>query len=228
MAAKPPPLMAASFPWDRAAVATSLEFSSGGDIDGGTRGCWLVSQWVAGEEGARKKREVMTEGEEVLAAPVTTTPAPVKACLGGEGVAHSVGGRFWKEFEGEALCFRILGLTIFDLGPNSNAEQNFASSVHYSVAAMGRAPCCDKANVKRGPWSPDEDATLKNYLHTHGTGGNWIALPRKAGLRRCGKSCRLRWLNYLRPDIKHGGFTEQEDQIICTLYTQMGSRQVYL
>ncbi|KAL4372350.1 hypothetical protein AHAS_Ahas06G0257000 [Arachis hypogaea] len=130
MAAKPPPLMAASFPWDRAAVATSLEFSSGGDIDGGTRGCWLVSQWVAGEEGARKKREVMTEGEEVLAAPVTTTPAPVKACLGGEGVAHSVGGRFWKEFEGEALCFRILGLTIFDLGPNSNAEQNFASSVH--------------------------------------------------------------------------------------------------
>ncbi|KAK8697139.1 hypothetical protein V6N13_113293 [Hibiscus sabdariffa] len=69
---------------------------------------------------------------------------------------------------------------------------------------MGRAPCCDKANVKRGPWSPEEDATLKNYVQTHGTGGNWIALPLKAGLKRCGKSCRLRWLNYLRPDIKHG------------------------
>ena len=47
-----------------------------------------------------------------------------------------------------------------------------------------------------------------------------------AGLKRCGKSCRLRWLNYLRPDIKHGGFTEEEDAIICTLYSQMGSRQV--
>lgn len=47
---------------------------------------------------------------------------------------------------------------------------------------MGRAPCCDKANVKRGPWSPDEDATLKSYVETHGTGGNWIALPRKAGI----------------------------------------------
>ncbi|KAF2286989.1 hypothetical protein GH714_036775 [Hevea brasiliensis] len=35
---------------------------------------------------------------------------------------------------------------------------------------MGRAPCCDKANVKRGPWSPEEDATLKRYLETHGTG----------------------------------------------------------
>ncbi|XVF48619.1 hypothetical protein PTKIN_Ptkin03bG0204600 [Pterospermum kingtungense] len=89
---------------------------------------------------------------------------------------------------------------------------------------MGRAPCCDKANVKRGPWSPEEDATLRNYVETHGTGGNWIALPQKAGLKRCGKSCRLRWLNYLRPDIKHGGFTEEEDNIICTLYGQMGSR----
>ncbi|KEH39966.1 putative transcription factor MYB-HB-like family [Medicago truncatula] len=89
---------------------------------------------------------------------------------------------------------------------------------------MGRAPCCDKEKVKRGPWSPDEDATLKSYLATHGTVGNWIALPKKAGLKRCGKSCRLRWLNYLRPDIKHGGFTEEEDAIIFTLYSQMGSR----
>jgi len=46
---------------------------------------------------------------------------------------------------------------------------------------MGRAPCCDKSIVKRGPWSPDEDVTLKNYLEKHGTGGNWIALPKKAG-----------------------------------------------
>ncbi|XP_077246217.1 uncharacterized protein LOC143886146 [Tasmannia lanceolata] len=46
----------------------------------------------------------------------------------------------------------------------------------------------------------------------------------ESGLRRCGKSCRLRWLNYLRPDIKHGGFTEEEDNIICTLYKTLGSR----
>ncbi|URD86286.1 Myb-like DNA-binding domain [Musa troglodytarum] len=88
---------------------------------------------------------------------------------------------------------------------------------------MGRAPCCDKAKVKRGPWSPEEDAALKSYIQCHGTGGNWIALPHKAGLKRCGKSCRLRWLNYLRPDIKHGGFTEEEDSIICTLYDRLGS-----
>ncbi|XVE76125.1 hypothetical protein DITRI_Ditri12bG0148300 [Diplodiscus trichospermus] len=89
---------------------------------------------------------------------------------------------------------------------------------------MGRAPCCDKANVKKGPWSPEEDAKLKEYIEKHGTGGNWIALPQKAGLKRCGKSCRLRWLNYLRPNIKHGEFSDDEDRIICTLFASIGSR----
>ncbi|XP_047331868.1 transcription factor MYB36-like [Impatiens glandulifera] len=89
---------------------------------------------------------------------------------------------------------------------------------------MGRAPCCDKTNVKRGPWSPEEDSKLKSYIDNYGTGGNWIALPQKIGIKRCGKSCRLRWLNYLRPNIKHGGFSEEEDNIICNLYISIGSR----
>ncbi|KAL2345082.1 hypothetical protein Fmac_006367 [Flemingia macrophylla] len=89
---------------------------------------------------------------------------------------------------------------------------------------MGRAPCCDKANVKRGPWSPEEDAKLRDYIDKHGTGGNWIALPQKVGLKRCGKSCRLRWLNYLRPNIKHGQFSDAEDKIICSLFASIGSR----
>ncbi|KAL3747345.1 hypothetical protein ACJRO7_016170 [Eucalyptus globulus] len=42
---------------------------------------------------------------------------------------------------------------------------------------------------------------------------NWIS-----GLKPCGKSCRIRWLNHLRPDIKQAGFTEDEDDIICTLF----------
>ncbi|XP_031736008.1 transcription factor MYB36-like [Cucumis sativus] len=89
---------------------------------------------------------------------------------------------------------------------------------------MGRSPCCDKSNVKKGPWSPEEDAKLKDFIDKNGTGGNWISLPQKAGLKRCGKSCRLRWLNYLRPNIKHGGFTDEEDRIICTLFSTIGSR----
>ncbi|XP_062182599.1 transcription factor RAX1-like [Phragmites australis] len=89
---------------------------------------------------------------------------------------------------------------------------------------MGRAPCCDRAAVKRGPWSPEEDEALRSYVQRHGSGGSWITLPKKAGLKRCGKSCRLRWLNYLRPDIRHGGFTDEEDAIIISLYSQLGSK----
>ncbi|KAJ6849963.1 transcription factor MYB36-like [Iris pallida] len=89
---------------------------------------------------------------------------------------------------------------------------------------MGRAPCCDKANVKKGPWSPEEDTKLKEFIDKFGTGGNWIALPHKAGLKRCGKSCRLRWLNYLRPNIKHGEFSDEEDRVICSLFATIGSR----
>ncbi|XP_074586595.1 uncharacterized protein LOC141842283 [Curcuma longa] len=89
---------------------------------------------------------------------------------------------------------------------------------------MGRAPCCDKSSVKKGHWSPEEDKQLKEYIEKHGTGGNWITLPHKAGLNRCGKSCRLRWLNYLKPNIKHGCFSDDEDRIIANLYASIGSR----
>ncbi|KAL0456987.1 UNVERIFIED_CONTAM: Transcription factor [Sesamum latifolium] len=66
---------------------------------------------------------------------------------------------------------------------------------------MVRGPCCEKMGLKKGPWSPEEDQILVSYIQQHGH-GNWRALPKQAGLLRCGKSCRLRWTNYLRPDIK--------------------------
>ncbi|KAK6943871.1 SANT/Myb domain [Dillenia turbinata] len=51
-----------------------------------------------------------------------------------------------------------------------------------------------------------------------------LASTQLKGLKRCGKSCRLRWLNYLRPNIKHGEFSDDEDRVICTLYASIGSR----
>uniref|UniRef100_A0ACD5W125 Uncharacterized protein n=1 Tax=Avena sativa TaxID=4498 RepID=A0ACD5W125_AVESA len=89
---------------------------------------------------------------------------------------------------------------------------------------MGRSPCCDKTSVKRGPWSREEDAILRSFVQRFANAGNWITLPQKAGLRRCGKSCRLRWLNYLRPALRHGGFTDEEDTLILSLYGQIGSK----
>jgi hypothetical protein len=54
-------------------------------------------------------------------------------------------------------------------------------TINQKISNMGRAPCCDKANVKKGPWSPEEDAKLKSYIQQNGTGGNWITLPQKIG-----------------------------------------------
>nr|ASR18101.1 R2R3MYB16 [Ginkgo biloba] len=88
---------------------------------------------------------------------------------------------------------------------------------------MGRAPCCDKIGLKKGPWTPEEDQKLIAYIQEHGH-GSWRALPQKAGLLRCGKSCRLRWANYLRPDIKRGKFSLQEEQTIIQLHALLGNR----
>ncbi|KAM7276983.1 hypothetical protein ACFE04_018849 [Oxalis oulophora] len=88
---------------------------------------------------------------------------------------------------------------------------------------MGRAPCCSKVGLHRGPWTPREDTLLTKYIQTHGE-GNWRSLPKKAGLLRCGKSCRLRWMNYLRPDIKRGNITPDEDDLIIRLHSLLGNR----
>ncbi|VFQ91729.1 unnamed protein product [Cuscuta campestris] len=88
---------------------------------------------------------------------------------------------------------------------------------------MGRIPCCEKENVKRGQWTPEEDHKLSSYIAQHGT-RNWRLIPKHAGLQRCGKSCRLRWTNYLRPDLKHGQFSDAEEQTIVTLHSVLGNR----
>ncbi|CAM8948659.1 unnamed protein product [Rhodiola kirilowii] len=88
---------------------------------------------------------------------------------------------------------------------------------------MGRIPCCEKDSVKRGQWTPEEDSKLAAYIAQHGT-KNWRLIPKNAGLQRCGKSCRLRWTNYLRPDLKHGQFTDAEEQVIVKVHSVVGNR----
>ncbi|XP_037426922.1 transcription factor RAX2-like [Triticum dicoccoides] len=89
---------------------------------------------------------------------------------------------------------------------------------------MGRSSCCDRRSVKRGAWSREEDAILTGFVKRFANAGNWMTLPHKAGLNRCGKSCRLRWLNYLRPALRHGRFTDEEDSLILSLYGDIGSK----
>ncbi|CAA2956544.1 transcription factor MYB8-like [Olea europaea subsp. europaea] len=88
---------------------------------------------------------------------------------------------------------------------------------------MGRSPCCSKVGLKRGPWSIEEDTLLANYIQENGE-GHWRSLPQKAGLLRCGKSCRLRWMNYLRPGIKRGNISPDEEDLIIRLHSLLGNR----
>ncbi|CDY49650.1 BnaC09g41280D [Brassica napus] len=88
---------------------------------------------------------------------------------------------------------------------------------------MGRQPCCDKVGLKKGPWTAEEDKKLINFILTNGH-CCWRALPKLSGLLRCGKSCRLRWINYLRPDLKRGLLSECEEQMVIDLHAQLGNR----
>nr|XP_010910804.1 myb-related protein 308 [Elaeis guineensis] len=88
---------------------------------------------------------------------------------------------------------------------------------------MGRSPCCEKAHTNKGAWTKEEDQRLIAYIKAHGE-GCWRTLPKAAGLLRCGKSCRLRWINYLRPDLKRGNFTEEEDELIIKLHGMLGNK----
>ncbi|WOK95766.1 transcription factor MYB26-like [Canna indica] len=88
---------------------------------------------------------------------------------------------------------------------------------------MGHHSCCSKQKVRRGLWSPEEDEKLVKYISTYGH-GCWSSVPKRAGLQRCGKSCRLRWINYLRPDLKRGSFTPQEESLIIELHRMLGNR----
>ncbi|CAD6343011.1 unnamed protein product [Miscanthus lutarioriparius] len=89
----------------------------------------------------------------------------------------------------------------------------------------GRAPCCAKVGLNRGSWTPQEDMRLITYIQKHGH-TNWRALPKQAGLLRCGKSCRLRWINYLRPDLKRGNFTADEEETIIRLHGLLGNKSL--
>jgi myb proto-oncogene protein len=123
------------------------------------------------------------------------------------------------------------------------------------AGAMGRTPCCESKGLKKGPWTPDEDKLLLDYVQANAP-GNWRMLPKlagtfrqttmhcmrssfpslkigvsicdaaraRAGLNRCGKSCRLRWTNYLRPDIKRGPFTPEEHKSILQLHAIVGNK----
>ncbi|KAJ4704995.1 MYB transcription factor [Melia azedarach] len=84
-------------------------------------------------------------------------------------------------------------------------------------------PCLQGENLRKGPWQEEEDELLTTFVTILGE-RKWDCIARVSGLKRSGKSCRLRWLNYLRPNIKHGHISTEEEQIIIQLHEQWGNK----
>ncbi|XP_075667356.1 uncharacterized protein LOC142636950 [Castanea sativa] len=81
----------------------------------------------------------------------------------------------------------------------------------------------EKMPLRKGAWTPEEDKKLTAYIKRYGI-WNWSQMPKPADLARSGKSCRLRWMNYLRPDIKRGNFSKEEEETILKCHEELGNR----
>ncbi|GLJ06358.1 hypothetical protein SUGI_0037080 [Cryptomeria japonica] len=81
----------------------------------------------------------------------------------------------------------------------------------------------DEEVIRKGPWTLEEDTQLVAYVRQYGA-ARWSSLAKMAGLKRDGKSCRMRWLNYLRPELKHGNFSPEEDRLIIELHNKWGNK----
>ncbi|XP_057978672.1 transcription factor MYB83 [Malania oleifera] len=103
---------------------------------------------------------------------------------------------------------------------NVNSNVSNSSGINYRKGSSGSN---SSNKVRKGLWSPEEDEKLIAYMLTNGQ-GCWSDIARNAGLQRCGKSCRLRWINYLRPDLKRGAFSPQEEEHILHLHSILGNR----
>nr|GLL25611.1 transcription factor MYB29-like [Ipomoea trifida] len=89
----------------------------------------------------------------------------------------------------------------------------------------GRSWCNgDLGDIKKGPWKVEEDEVLLNHVNKYGP-RDWSSIRSKGLLQRTGKSCRLRWVNKLRPNLKNGvKFSAEEERVVIDLQAQFGNK----
>uniref|UniRef100_A0A803LWY8 Uncharacterized protein n=1 Tax=Chenopodium quinoa TaxID=63459 RepID=A0A803LWY8_CHEQI len=82
----------------------------------------------------------------------------------------------------------------------------------------------DQSNIRKGPWSAEEDEVLIDFINKNGP-RDWSSIQSKGLLPRTGKSCRLRWVNKLRPNLKVGcKFSAEEERIVVELQARLGNK----
>ncbi|KAL1362763.1 hypothetical protein AAHE18_03G104500 [Arachis hypogaea] len=104
---------------------------------------------------------------------------------------------------------------------NNNREDNYNDGVVAKEENGGEKSL--RGKTKKGPWTVSEDIMLREYVMKYGE-GNWNCVQKNSGLARCGKSCRLRWANHLRPNLKKGSFSKEEEDLIVQLHAKLGNK----
>ncbi|BFI24591.1 protein MpDUO1 [Marchantia polymorpha subsp. ruderalis] len=79
--------------------------------------------------------------------------------------------------------------------------------------------------LRKGPWMPEEDEILVEYVRQFGA-RDWSSIRSKGLLPRTGKSCRLRWVNKLKPDLKRSGckFSPEEEKLVVEMQAKLGNK----
>ncbi|GAB4829189.1 Transcription factor [Ancistrocladus abbreviatus] len=71
-------------------------------------------------------------------------------------------------------------------------------------------------------WTPEEDDILREQISAHGT-ENWTLIASKFKDKTT-RQCRRRWYTYLNSDFKKGGWSPEEDMLLCEAQKIFGNR----
>ncbi|PKA65906.1 Transcription factor GAMYB [Apostasia shenzhenica] len=142
----------------------------------------------------------------------------IPCSVSGVFICCGAGSGGWMDSrEGYSIMNRLQNEDDNTMLPRDPNESSFGDGSYDGSSLTGGVA------FKKGPWTSAEDAILLDYVKKFGE-GNWNAVKKRSGLSRCGKSCRLRWANHLRPNLKKGAFTKEEEQRIILLHAKMGNK----
>ncbi|KAK2386359.1 myb domain protein [Trifolium repens] len=157
---------------------------------------------------------------------------------GGEGISigddgHKTLKRSWSSLSIEDDSHKMLKRN----WPSSSSGDDDCKTIKRSESSLsgeegdddeeddqgGNSGGGEEGSLKKGTWTTEEDEILVEHVKKYGL-GNWNAVRKYSGLARCGKSCRLRWANHLRPELKKGEFTDEEKKKVLELHFSMGNK----
>ena len=105
-----------------------------------------------------------------------------------------------------------------------NDQCDTISPIHNQVAiTRSRSPESD-SGVKARSWTEKEDSVLKQLVQIDGNNcHDWTDIAQAIGGKN-GKQCRERWFNHLRPGLRFGPWSEEEELMLIEAHSRLGPK----